>query len=287
MIHEHEIPKGSFLYFGETARKKRDLENTIALSLQEKSFEEIITPNFSYTQHQSIDNEKELIKINDEHNNQVSLRADSTLDVARIITKRLGRTTNHKKWFYIQPVFAYPSSETYQIGLEWLEHTNVSEIIDLSANVFETISLEPLIQITNINIAKLVAKNLDISIDLFKDGLLSKLFEQKVQWLDKLIYASNTSDLEKILELLPNDVKLEVQKLIDIAKKIKYKNITISALYYAKMKYYEDVYFRVIQNNHVLARGGRYTSDGISSLGFALYTNDILEIIEDEGDKNE
>jgi ATP phosphoribosyltransferase regulatory subunit HisZ len=281
MIHEHEIPNGSCLYFGKAAKAKRVLENNLASYLEAQGFDEIVTPNFSYTQHQSIDNENELIKINDENNNQVSLRADSTLDVARIITKRLGRTTNHKKWFYIQPVFSYPSSENYQIGLEWLEHTNASEVINLSANVFSQINIKPLIQITNIQIAKLVSKELNISIDLFKDGLISKLFELKIDWLDKLIYASSVKDLEEVLKELPNAVKDEVQKLIDIAKEISYENITISALYYAKMKYYEDVYFRVIQDNSVLARGGRYTSDGISSLGFALYTNEILNIIED------
>jgi histidyl-tRNA synthetase len=278
MIHEHEIPKGSCLYFGQLAKEKRQLENQLALFLQNNDFEEIITPNFSYTQHQSIDNENELIKISDEHNNQVSLRADSTLDVARIITKRLGRTTNHKKWFYIQAVFTYPSTEIHQIGLEWLEHNSSSDVINLCSKTFEEINIEPLIQITNINIAFLVAKNLNISIDLFKDGLLSKLFELKIDWLDKLIYASSINDLENIVAILPLDVKIEVEKLINIAKKISYKNITLSALYYAKMKYYEDIYFRVIQDNKILARGGRYTSDGMSSIGFALYTKEILEI---------
>ena len=215
MIHEHEIPNGSCLYFGKAAKAKRVLENNLASYLEAQGFDEIVTPNFSYTQHQSIDNENELIKINDENNNQVSLRADSTLDVARIITKRLGRTTNHKKWFYIQPVFSYPSSENYQIGLEWLEHTNASEVINLSANVFSQINIKPLIQITNIQIAKLVSKELNISIDLFKDGLISKLFELKIDWLDKLIYASSVKDLEEVLKELPNAVKDEVQKLTD------------------------------------------------------------------------
>ena len=282
MIFEHEIPKGSCLYFGQSAKDKRQLENNIATFLEKEDFQEILTPNFSYTQHQSIDNENELIKINDEDNNQLSLRADSTLDVARIITKRLGKTTENKKWFYIQPVFTYPSNETYQIGVEWLEYTNSSNIIDLTSNVFEKINLNPLIQVTNINIALVVSSNLGISIDLFKDGLISKLFELKIQWLDKLIYATKVEHLKDIVDTLPSEVKSEVKKLIDIVDKVKYKNITISALYYAKMKYYDDLYFRVIQDNEVLARGGKYNSDGVSSLGFALYTKNILEILENK-----
>eukprot|EP01156_Anaeramoeba_ignava_P001592 Anaeramoba_ignava/a1617_5.p1 GENE.a1617_5~~a1617_5.p1 ORF type:complete len:127 (-),score=2.85 a1617_5:94-474(-) len=125
MIFEHEIPKGSRLYFGKAAKAKRELEYKISTLLDNRGFEEVVTPNFSYSQHQSIANERKLIKFSDEKNEQVSLRADSTLDVVRIITKRLGRTTDHKKWFYVQPIFTYPSSEDYQIGCEWICHDNI------------------------------------------------------------------------------------------------------------------------------------------------------------------
>ncbi len=97
MIFEHEIPKGSRLYFGKTAKMKRDLENKVSEVLYSNGFEEVVTPNFSYSQHQSIENDRKLISIFGEQNEQVALRADSTLDVVRIITKRLGRTTSHKK----------------------------------------------------------------------------------------------------------------------------------------------------------------------------------------------
>jgi len=87
MIFEHEIPKGSRLYFGKTAKAKRVLENSVCEILEKNGFEEILTPNFSYSQHQSIEDNKKLIKFSDEENEQVSLRADSTLDVVRIIQK--------------------------------------------------------------------------------------------------------------------------------------------------------------------------------------------------------
>jgi ATP phosphoribosyltransferase regulatory subunit HisZ len=89
MIFEHEIPTGSKLYFGQSAKRKRELEGDASEFLQNEGFEEIVTPNLSYSQHQSIDDSKELITLSDESNNTVALRADSTLDVVRIITKRL------------------------------------------------------------------------------------------------------------------------------------------------------------------------------------------------------
>lgn len=281
MILEHEIPNGCRLYFGSIAKKKRDLEYTISNFFYEQGFEEIVTPNFSYSGHQSIDNEKSLIKINDEQNNQVALRADSTLDVARIITKRLGRTTDHKKWFYIQPVFSYPTIENYQIGCEWLEHNKISDSINIASDVLATLHIKPLIQITNIHIPKLVAKELDIDLNLFKNGEIGKLFELNIPWLHKLLHVVSKEDLKNIKDELPSSIHLEVQKLIDVACEIAYENISLSPLYYAPMKYYDDIYFRVIQDNYTVAKGGIYSSDGTKSLGFAFYTDNLLKILED------
>jgi histidyl-tRNA synthetase len=280
MIFEHEIPDGSRLYFGQSAKKKRELENKLSSFFYAIGFEEIVTPNFSYSGHQAIDDETKLIKMHDEKNNQVALRADSTLDVARIINKRLGRTTSHKKWFYIQPIFTYPANENYQIGCEWLEHENISDILNLTGDVLEQISIKPTIQITNINIAKQVANELNISLELFKDGEIAKLFELKVEWLDKLIHSITKEDLQNVLAELPQSVQIEVEKLIKSVDGVNYENIVLSPLYYTPMKYYTDVYYRVIEGNYTIAKGGRYESNGLQSLGFSLYTDNLLKILE-------
>ena len=52
MIYEHEIPTGSKLYFGESAKLKRSLEHAASTLFYEADFEEIVTPFFSYHQHQ-------------------------------------------------------------------------------------------------------------------------------------------------------------------------------------------------------------------------------------------
>lgn len=72
MILEHEIPNGSKLYFGNSAKIKRDIENIASDILYSNGFEEIVTPVFSYHQHLSIANEKELIRVNDTKNNPLS-----------------------------------------------------------------------------------------------------------------------------------------------------------------------------------------------------------------------
>ncbi|AYJ79050.1 ATP phosphoribosyltransferase regulatory subunit [Aliarcobacter cryaerophilus] len=280
MIFEHEIPKGSRLYFGKTAKAKRVLENSVCEILEKNGFEEIITPNFSYSQHQSIEDNKKLIKFSDEENEQVSLRADSTLDVVRIITKRLGRATNHRKWFYIQPIFSYPSKEDYQIGCEWIEHNNISDIMNLTADILRAIKIEPILQISNINIPKLISTELNISIDILKNGDISELLKLDCDWLNNLLRVKDIKSLENIIEKVPNILKKELEILLEKSKEVKYSNIIIAPMYYGSLKYYNGVYYRVIDKNLVLCRGGMYETDGISSLGFALYTDNLLKMLE-------
>lgn len=280
MIFEHEIPKGSRLYFGKTAKAKRVLENSVCEILEKNGFEEILTPNFSYSQHQSIEDNKKLIKFSDEENEQVSLRADSTLDVVRIITKRLGRATNHRKWFYIQPIFSYPSKEDYQIGCEWIEHNNISDIMNLTADILRAIKIEPILQISNINIPKLISTELNISIDILKNGDISELLKLDCDWLNNLLRVKDIKSLENIIEKVPNILKKELEILLEKSKEVKYSNIIIAPMYYGSLKYYNGIYYRVIDKNLVLCRGGMYETDGISSLGFALYTDNLLKMLE-------
>ena len=281
MIFEHEIPKGSRLYFGASAKRKRVLENQVCDILENCGFEEILTPNFSYSQHQAIANEKKLSKFSDEQNEQVSLRADSTLDVVRIITKRLGRTTTHKKWFYVQPIFTYPSKEEYQIGCEWIDHNNIADVMNLTAKILKALKIEPILQISNINIPKLVASELNIDIDLFKNGEIATLFKLNCEWLNKLIKVKDIASLEKVISIVPTSVKIELEKLLLTAKEVNYENIIIAPLYYGSLRYYDGIYYRVINENLTLCNGGVYSSEDINSLGFALYTDNLLKILED------
>jgi len=281
MVFEHEIPKGSRLYFGKTAKAKRALENKVCEILEAREFEEIVTPNFSYSQHQSIENQRKLIKFSDEINEQVSLRADSTLDVVRIISKRLGRTTDHKKWFYVQPVFSYPSTEEYQIGCEWIGHDNIADIMNLTTDILKALNVEPILQISNINIPKLVAQELNINIDLFKNGEIASLFKLKCDWLNKLIKVKSIEDLESIINIVPTSIQEQLEKLLNRAKEVNYSNIIIAPLYYGSLKYYDGIYYRVISDNLTVCKGGMYSSEGSCSLGFALYTDSLLKILED------
>lgn len=286
MIFQHEIPTGSRLYFGLSANIKRKIEFIASKVLLEAKFDEILTPNFSFAEHQGIDNDRDLIKLNNEKNHFITLRADSTLDVVRIIEQRLGRSVDHKKWFYIQPIFTYPSNEFYQIGAEWIENSNVADILEILIKILDNLNVESTLQLTSNNISKIVSKELNIDLEIFKNQNINRLLEVECDWLKALIYTQNISDLE-VLKTPFDELNSELNRLLEIAKAINYKNLIISPLYYTDKRYYDGVIFRFIKDNRVLANGGRYKNQDVYSSGFALNTDNLIEELMKKVDKNE
>ena len=280
MILEHEIPNGSKLYFGKSAKAKREIENIASNILDAKGFEEIVTPVFSYHQHLSIADEKELIKINDTKNNSISLRADSTIDVVRIIEKRLGRNTQQRKWFYIQPVFTYPTTEQNQIGAEFMGEKNLSSVLNIAVDVFDKLEVKPLVQISNIRIPKLLVEMFDeLTLDDFRHINIEKFLNLKVEWFEKLVYLQHVEQLEELIELVPASIKEELLKMKELCEETNCKKSVLAPMYYAKMLYYDELFFRVIEKNEVYARGGRYKSSELTSVGFAIYTDALCETL--------
>ncbi len=276
MIYEHEIPSQSRLYFGKSAKLKRNIEAIASDILYEEHYEEIATPVFSYHQHDSI-KEQELIRFSDAYNHIISLRADSTLDIVRIITTRLGKSSDQKKWFYIQPVYKYPSLEVNQIGAEEIENSDLSLSINDSAKVLNALKLKPLLQISNINIPRLIAKELNLSLDLFKNANLEEILNLNIPWLSQLAYLQKISQIDALIDEVPELLKAELLKIKLLCEAINYPDIVIAPLYYAKMQYYDNLFFRYIQNNETLGMGGNYNHRDLNATGFALYTDKLIE----------
>ncbi len=277
MIFEHEIPEGSKLYFADSAALKRKIERIASETLSKNDFLEIVTPLFSYHQHQSISDERQLIRVNDDANHNMSLRADSTIDVVRILGKRLDRNTAHKKWFYIQPVFRYPAVEQYQVGAEYIDEVDLSKVLNVALAVFDTLEMQPLLQLSNINIPKKLVAMFDIELDDFRHINIEKLLSLEIEWLTKLVYLQHIEQIDEVIALVPQEIKEELLKIKEISFKAEYKNIVIAPLYYAEMLYYDELFFRVIENNDVYASGGRYSNEDITSVGFAIYVDEVLE----------
>ncbi|NPA27593.1 MAG: ATP phosphoribosyltransferase regulatory subunit [Epsilonproteobacteria bacterium] len=272
MIFEHEIPANSRLYFGKSAALKREIENSAANLLQNLGFSEIITPLFSYHQHDTFDNDKVLIRVNDSFNSNITLRADSTVDVVRIVTKRLYRSYNQKRWFYIQPIFTYPTNEQYQIGAELIEE-DVKSALDIALKLLESLKVSALVQIANIKIPMLLAKNYGFDIEDIKNIRLEKILNSSYEWIEDLVKINKASDL-KDLSIYPDDIADELKKILDIATS--YKDLIISPLYYAPMRYYNSIVFRAFIKEELFLTGGEYRIKDVNGAGFALYTDAVV-----------
>ncbi len=279
MIFEHEIPEGSRLYFAGTAKTKRLIESKASELLCAAGFEEIVTPLFSYHQHQGVCEERELIRIGDVENHAMSLRADSTIDVVRILKKRLGTNTTHKKWFYIQPVYRFPSIEQYQVGAEIIDECNLAVVLNEATAILSALEIEPLLQISNINIPRILSEILDLELDDFRHVNIEKFLSLKIEWLTQLVYLEKVDEIEPLLALVPDAIREELLKIKKLCMGLEYPNLVIAPLYYAKMLYYDELFFRVIEKNEVYAMGGRYKDEETVSVGFAIYTDALVEAL--------
>jgi hypothetical protein len=119
----------------------------------------------------------------------------------------------------------------------------------------------------------------ELSLDDFKHINIDKILSLNVEWLKKLVYLQYPSQLQELLDIAPSQIQKELKKLQELCEKISYENLVIAPMYYAKMLYYEDTFFRVIEGNEVYARGGEYKVDGQTSVGFAIYTDELIEKI--------
>ncbi len=278
MIFEHEIPEGSKIYFGSMARQKRKLEQIASEIFYKYKFEEMVTPIFSYHQIASIESTK-LIHLTNRDNYPMNLRADSTIDVVKLALKRIDKNSKNNRWFYIQPIYRYPSIEQHQIGAEHIGSSDLKEILDLSISIFNQVDFQPFLQLSNIAIPRKIASELNLPISMFKNIEIRKILSLNISWLNSLLYLETIDEVKKLIETVPVFLKKDLQDLVLLGESLDYKNIKVASLYYTQMEYYRDLIFKFISKNKVYARGGSYSIDNLNSVGFSIYTDELLGIL--------
>jgi len=271
MIFEHEIPSGSRLYFGQSATLKRQLENEASNYLLQQGYEEIVIPLFSHHQQRYFEQNQSLIRLNDSDNHEVTLRGDSTADVVRIVTKRLGRSYENRGWFYIHPVVKFPTSEEYQIGAEVIEGSFDGVLSDAAA-ILKRFGIAATLQLSNIKIPQLLCEEWGIDVEAIASMDIDAICHNQPDWVSKLVALATLSDLED-LSIYPEAIAVELEKLKSAACKVEGDNVVIAPLFYAKMRYYDSLVFRMFKNNALLATGGSYCIDEVEAAGFAIYSD--------------
>jgi hypothetical protein len=155
---------------------------------------------------------------------------------------------------------------------------NLDEMANLSMEILKRFDINPLLQISNIKIPKILSEQFsELELDDFKHINIDKILSLNIDWLKKLVYLQYENQLDELIEIVPKYLKNELIKLKNFVKNVSYENLVIAPLYYSKMLYYEELFFRVIENNSVYARGGEYKVDNQTSVGFAIYTDELLE----------
>ncbi len=278
---DHEIPNGSRLYFGKSAQLKRELENKASEILVKNGFSEILTPYFSYHQHLSVAPQK-LLKLSDPTNHELALRADSTVDVVRIVRKRL-KDDKLRRLFYVQPTFKYPSDEFYQIGAELIGEKNLPLAIKIAQEFFKEFDLTPALQLSNIEIPKKICEILNLPLEIFEKGKIETLLEQNLPWLDATARATSLKDVRALRTQVPEELVPCLDEILSLG--VDYERICVSLLYYSKMRYYDALFFRFLDAGAVYCNGGNYEIDGLKSSGFALLVDALIEKIMQKDEK--
>ena len=79
------------------------------------------------------------------------------------------------------------------------------------------------------------------------------------------------------MDIYPEEIKKALIELKEIAQI--YKNAIIAPLYVANLRYYKGVFYRFIKGNVTFAKGGIYEVEGERSVGFSIYTDNLLKDI--------
>ena len=274
----YEVPQGSKIHFGKSAKMKREIEKMAVEIFYENGFEEIATPSFNFTDDERILSKRKIIRTSIDNNKQMILRNDNTIDVIKIINRHL--KISNKKWFYIQPAFLYPSTQINQIGAECIgeDGANVANILSVAVSIFTALKLKPILQIANMKIPTLCAEESGLEIEVFSQMQVQKILDSH-SYLREMLYIQDKNSLESYAKKAPAFIKGELQELLDSASFCEYENIIFSPLYCPKMGYYESLFFRAFSDNQVFLRGGKYKIDGVHSCGFAIYTNEVVDFM--------
>jgi hypothetical protein len=175
----------------------------------------------------------------------------------------------------------FPTTEQYQIGAE-LIGGSFQEVCHMGIVLLSKQEITPILQIANIAVPKLLNEKYGISLEDIKSMNIEAILDSGLPWMQRLVKIHMLEDLED-LSIFPSDITIELQKIAEEAEGLGYEQIVISPLYYAKMRYYDSLFFRIFEENRLYAMGGIYEVEEIRAAGFAIYTDACIEKLMQKG----
>ena len=115
---------------------------------------------------------------------------------------------------------------------------------------------------------------------------IETILKSEHKWIENLVTMSKKDDLND-LSHYPDDIKEELVKIKKEAESLDYFNLIISPLFYAKMRYYDSLTFKMFIGNELLAMGGEYSIEDLKAAGFAIYLDECIRIkLRNKEEKN-
>lgn len=214
-----------------------------------------------------------------------------------------------KKWFYIQPVFSFPTNELNQIGAEILDANALGAamlgLLRVGAEIFSAFNLAPFWQIYNVRIPRICSEIFELSLETFEKVDLDKICSAGAALRD-LSRVESASSLRQFCEKWSAEVRIseliaELAPLLEFAQKAEQiaQNFTdqiiaatppkerpnytprviCSPLFYPKASYYDGLGFAAFLGNSTLLSGGQYEMDSQKACGFGIYTDALLALV--------
>ena len=318
--YKYLIPEESSGIITKNVEDLRKTETILRNIFNKYMFTETLTPLFEYVElyksvYKDFDEEK-VFKYIGKDGKVIALRWDFTIPLARHYF--LQNTNQEAKYSYFGNVYRKEktykgrNSENHQAGVEIINKSGISGDIEC-LNILED-SLEQL-NLSNLKLelgsAKLFYRICDLAHD--KEKITNILFKKNISEMEKFVLNNNDLDakLKKLLLKLPrlcgniemlNDVINNVEdKLIldalkelkSIYEKVKNKEDVIFDLSMCPaMEYYTGLMFKVYSpySPEPIVSGGRYDSlyknfkRDVPAIGMGYYLNNILKVIEREGE---
>ncbi len=313
------VPEGFRDIFFESAIKRKKIKDKIENFFLKKGFQPVIPPTveFSSVFLKGIGENGfyKLIQFFDEKGELLSLGADLTCSVARMVCTTLSNFKTPLKVYYISNIFRKVKSnygklvETNQAGVEIIGDSSFEadkEILKIAISIMKKLLGEEF-QIVLSHASFLDGLFYEISLTPEKRGSLIKIIQNrnKLEWLEfiKEQIPSLKNNLEDLLDLIGNEnVLLKAEKIgknekslqaISDLRKI-YHSIGLKKKYLildlAKVKgfdYYTGIIFSIISHKcgFSVGSGGRYNEllkkfgRDLPAIGFSLNLDLLEEVI--------
>lgn len=298
------LPEESGEMSVDEVKKLRKMENRLRELFDEKNYQEMMPPNFEYTDlYRKIGfNQEKMFQFINHEGKSIALRYDFTIPLVR--TFALSKSSESTRYSYFGKIYRKEKrhkgrrTESYQIGVELLGENPVKSDQECGKLLVETIeSLNLTNTIIEISSAAFYNRLIELAgseiIDIYKKKNLTTLkkFVEQSEFDDNfkelLLKLPVSSDLSDVEDSQLQKALEEVKTILNVLPKA--QNVSIDLTKKPTMSYYTGTMFEVYEPSvaNPIISGGRYDElleffdqGNRSAIGFCCHMDNLLKIDE-------